>query len=220
MRSFLNKKISIGTLLIVGFIVIFAITATSITIPTIQATLSPDISISYEGQKQILKDAIGNEIYPISYNGSTYIPIRAVASLLDMSVEWENETRTVILEKSVPLVNTSTADFKLPCNKWVYDKQYFPNFKYTFGIACQSSSRVNVSFSMDNTYKRLDFACYNNGINTMTLTVTDEESQKIIVEVDIDANETKILKDIDITGVKEFRIRTTASAVILEPKVK
>lgn len=64
---------------------------------TIQAILSRDITIKYDGEIQKLHDVNGNEVFPIAYNGTTYIPVRAVSGLLDIPVQWDNDNRQVIL---------------------------------------------------------------------------------------------------------------------------
>lgn len=65
-----------------------------------------DIQIRLNGQTIIPKDASGNVVQPFVINGTTYLPIRAVASALGLNVEWDGKNQTVILgndpEKGVP----------------------------------------------------------------------------------------------------------------------
>lgn len=62
---------------------------------TISAILRRDLNIEVNGEKQILKDANGDVIYPITYNGSTYVPFRAIGNLLDgVEVGWDQDTQT------------------------------------------------------------------------------------------------------------------------------
>ena len=63
----------------------------------ITATLDPGISIVYNNQKQDLKDANGNAVYPIAYNGTTYVPVRAVSGIFSQPVDWDSATETVYL---------------------------------------------------------------------------------------------------------------------------
>lgn len=63
----------------------------------IQAILNQEISIRYNGIEQNMTDVNDNPVYPISYNGSTYLPIRAVSDMLGVEVNWDGETQTVIL---------------------------------------------------------------------------------------------------------------------------
>ncbi|MDO4563559.1 MAG: copper amine oxidase N-terminal domain-containing protein [Clostridia bacterium] len=43
------------------------------------------------------RDANGNSVEPFIDNGTTYLPVRAVAEALEATVEWDNDTRTVIV---------------------------------------------------------------------------------------------------------------------------
>lgn len=73
---------------------------------TIQALLSYDITIKYNGQAQQFKNAGGDNVFPIVYEGTTYLPVRAVANLVDLPVDWDGATNTVYLgEKDKTLVN-------------------------------------------------------------------------------------------------------------------
>jgi hypothetical protein len=46
------------------------------------------------GKDFVAKDANGKVLAPIHYQGSTYIPIRAVAEAVGLPVKWDPETRT------------------------------------------------------------------------------------------------------------------------------
>lgn len=64
---------------------------------SVTAKLSPDITVETGGKAQALADANGNPVYPVLYNGTTYLPVRAVSNLLWLNVEWDQATRTVLL---------------------------------------------------------------------------------------------------------------------------
>ena len=67
------------------------------TLKTITASLNYGITIKYNGNVQEMKDANGNRVYPISYEGTTYLPVRAVADMLGIAVNWDGATNTVWL---------------------------------------------------------------------------------------------------------------------------
>lgn len=66
-----------------------------------QATLNYDnIKISLNGKEVVSTDANGNKVEPFIIDGTTYLPVRAVANALGLEVGWEQATKTVTLEKS------------------------------------------------------------------------------------------------------------------------
>ena len=63
----------------------------------IKAYLDQSVTIKKSRENVELADSNGNPLYPISYNGSLYLPIRAVSEIFGQPVKWDNETRTVQL---------------------------------------------------------------------------------------------------------------------------
>lgn len=108
----------------------------------IKAYLNANITVKLNGEAQTLLDANGTRVYPITYNGSTYLPVRAVAGLVGLSVDWDQATQTVLLGKQpggVDLIDTykiyyssgkvgqsQSADGKtedisgISCNHWLW----------------------------------------------------------------------------------------------------
>ena len=56
-----------------------------------------DIKVTLDGKPVELKDATGKTIEPFTYNGTTYLPVRAVANLLGVDVKWDGDTNTIYL---------------------------------------------------------------------------------------------------------------------------
>lgn len=56
-----------------------------------------DIKLVVNDKEVTPKDANGNVVEPFAYNGTTYLPVRAVGEALGKSVRWEGETKTVHL---------------------------------------------------------------------------------------------------------------------------
>ncbi len=55
------------------------------------------IKIYVDGNQIQTKDALGNEVKPFVYNGSTYLPLRAIAEALGKEVIWEEPTNSVYI---------------------------------------------------------------------------------------------------------------------------
>ncbi len=63
----------------------------------IQAQIRSDFTVIVDGVVQRFQDVNGNRVYPLLYNGSTYLPVRSIGNLLGCSVDWVSDTQTVIL---------------------------------------------------------------------------------------------------------------------------
>ncbi len=64
----------------------------------IQAIQNTEIKVDLNGQVQTFKDETTGEIqYPITYHDRTYLPLRNVAQLAGLSVDYNNNSKTAIL---------------------------------------------------------------------------------------------------------------------------
>ncbi len=63
----------------------------------ITVLLNKTVNITFDGKPVELKDAHGARVYPITYNGTTYLPARAICDLTKTGVNWDGKTNTVIL---------------------------------------------------------------------------------------------------------------------------
>lgn len=51
----------------------------------------------WDGVEQTLRDANGDVVEPLIYNGTTYVPLRPMANLLGKEVGWDAQTTTVYI---------------------------------------------------------------------------------------------------------------------------
>ena len=64
---------------------------------TADAELRPDISIVINDETQVFKNANGETVYPILYQDSTYLPLRAIGEIMGKNVNWDEDNKTVTL---------------------------------------------------------------------------------------------------------------------------
>lgn len=55
------------------------------------------ITVVIDGVELIPKDVNGNIVRPILQNGTTYLPVRAVAGALNLDIEWDDATKSVFI---------------------------------------------------------------------------------------------------------------------------
>lgn len=95
-----------------------AISAVPEVFETISVQLRPDIEIYVDGEVQVLTDTNGNEISPIVYEGTTYIPLRLAGEIAGSTVSWDGTTNAINLDAAVRVdennrINVQTANLEL-----------------------------------------------------------------------------------------------------------
>lgn len=95
MKKNLTAKILCTTLAALLFAVGVAASSNSRTIDI----FFRNIKIMIDGAEYIPTDADGKTVEPFIYNGTTYLPVRAVATAFDKDVEWDGKNAVVYLGK-------------------------------------------------------------------------------------------------------------------------
>ncbi len=99
-----NLKVVLGTLtgvIISGLTVVGANQA-------IQATQNTEIKVSLNGEVQTFKDETTGEVqYPITYHDRTYLPLRNVANLAGLDVDYDQSKNMAILRNNNLDINNS-----------------------------------------------------------------------------------------------------------------
>jgi len=86
--------------IIIGMVIgsLFVVTSVFATARGVQKILEyNDIKISLDGVEVKPSDANGNYVEPFIIDGTTYLPVRAVANALGIDVEWDGNTKNVVL---------------------------------------------------------------------------------------------------------------------------
>ena len=81
---------------------------------SVTARLSPDVTVTVDGVTRSFTDAAGNTVYPLLYNGSVYLPIRAIGSLMGKSVSWTPPPAPSPSPATPPWSRTRTASTTAP----------------------------------------------------------------------------------------------------------
>lgn len=103
------KKWCILTLIVV-MVSTLALTVSAST-GAVQRTLSyNDIKITIDGQEITPLDANGNSVEPFIIDGTTYLPVRGIASALGLDVNWDQASKTVQLRTGSAHAQTPASD--------------------------------------------------------------------------------------------------------------
>lgn len=97
----------------------------------IQVILNNQIKVTLNGQVQEFKDEITNETqYPITYHGRTYLPLRTVANLVGVYVDYDAESNTAkLMDNFVLYDEMAKLDFSNSLSNDFYNVAITPNGK-------------------------------------------------------------------------------------------
>jgi len=237
MKRILNKKISTGALLAIILAAILSASALGAAAnENIQAILSRDIKITYDGVIQDFRDAAGNRVYPLIYNGTTYLPVRAVCGMVGLDVEWDGAARTVILTSGAPgaavrLIDVGTANYGVTATT---DMSLFPEYGSGFKLTgFNRVYQVNSKMPLKGKYTTITFDVAMVSMvrkqlkDPLTLRLFNADTNVMLWEGRCEAGQ--ILKGVsaDITGVETLQwsfiggdMQNEAVGYILDPYVR
>jgi hypothetical protein len=93
----LKRKLIISALISVIVLTSMSLGVFAASSEYIQVLLNKDVKIDLNGEPWQAKDQSGNDIYPLTYEGTTYIPIRSAAEALNVGIGYDAPTNTVLL---------------------------------------------------------------------------------------------------------------------------
>lgn len=77
-------------------------------VTNVTAQLRPDFTLIIDGSQRTLYTAGGEQVYPVLYNGTTYLPLRAIGELMNRQVNWDQDTKTISLYGTRSGITTGT----------------------------------------------------------------------------------------------------------------
>jgi len=93
----LRKQISAIVLILAMSVMMCGVGVFASSVEEVRAISAPHFTIVVDGEKKIFYNAQGDEVHPIVYNGTTYLPLRAIGELMDKNVNWDQSSKTVSL---------------------------------------------------------------------------------------------------------------------------
>jgi len=67
----------------------------------VEALKLRDIVIMYNFETQNFVDVNGRTVYPINFQGSNYLPVRAIAGLMGETIEWDPDQRRIFISSGI-----------------------------------------------------------------------------------------------------------------------
>lgn len=205
-RSFLTGVLT--TLLVLGL----AVPALAVATKTID--VSTGVNIYIDDVKLNPTDAAGNPVDVFIYNGTTYLPVRAVSEALGKVVQWDGATQSVYIGKhfsNTPAAYLNELDYFNQSVTWVTDEMTKDNLgvEHTHSIQSPNAVYGDITYKLNGMYSRLTGSFYLQYFwrdypyhATMIIYGDGRELWRGIV----DPSTNPIDIDIDLTGVLELKL--------------
>jgi hypothetical protein len=167
------------------------------------------ISVYKDDSKLSMTDAKGNPVEAFIYNGTTYLPVRAVANAFGSSIQWEGKTYSVYIGK-----HTSTTPAVM-----LYNLDFFTG-RTPYTVTSDKDNLGNthikpIEKNIDNVYKlngkytRISgtlFQTYENRSNDYTSTLEIYGDGRLLYSAEMNAGVEPKSFNVDLTGVLELEV--------------
>ncbi|WP_239618388.1 stalk domain-containing protein [Cohnella mopanensis] len=176
----------------------------------IKAYLNSGINFRLDGKPWRPLDDKGKEVLPITYNGTTYLPLRAIANAFNIPITWEGSTQTVGMRESSNLTLYSK---EVKVDNWsekfydVIDKKQlvFGNHQYDGAYAFTAENvglgwydgSPNLKLNFGKKYNNLHLIVYSP--SSMKIRVLNGNNQQLAEETSLEADRVTEL-DVDLQG--------------------
>lgn len=79
----------------------------------VNIAVTPGMKLSIDGEAFVPKDVNGKEVDVFAYNGTTYVPIRAISEAFGKEVGYDAATQTAVIESVLPPYNPNEVEYVL-----------------------------------------------------------------------------------------------------------
>lgn len=80
-------------------------------------TINDGVNVYMNGEKLEMTDVDGNSVSAFVYDGTTYLPARAISEANNKNVEWDGETGSVYITDKAASTNADTASTEAPTSE-------------------------------------------------------------------------------------------------------
>lgn len=189
-------------------------------------TVYSGIQIYLDDQKLNPTDVNGKTVDVFAYNGTTYLPVRAVSSALDIPVQYDAKTQSVYLGRhssNAPAIMLSDLDYftKIPSASLAF--QYLDTLQDNLGNT-QRNVIVNTydddcisTYLINGQYSRLTgtfFQSYEYRSSNYVTKLTITGDGKELYSASMSGGVTPIDFSVDLTGVLELQVTLTGTGSI------
>ena len=186
---------------------------------TLYNVIANGIKIIIDGKQLNPTDANGNKVEPIIYNGTTYLPVRAVANALGKPVYWDGPNYTVYLGnmdgglKYPTLMLKNSRDIGTGGIEELDGETLIDNYGNTYGnglwICGSQFGERNIEVLLDRKYSQFKATLYVSQYYVIDRPVSisiEADGYEIYSSPQFTKTSRPVDVDIDITGYNDFKI--------------
>ena len=173
----------------------------------IKAYLNPGIKFKVDGQPVQLKNSSGAVVAPISYNNTTYLPVRSVSDLLGVTVNFDAASNTVLLGEQTEGVSIaagfdSSYHTKDP-DKTVYQDKDYKDVHFDNGSGTRGSSFM---LYPNKKYQKLYIQVAAIGADIEDFFVQDSDTDTVLKKQNITVEAGLTTIEVDISGISTLYV--------------
>ncbi|MBQ9757922.1 MAG: NPCBM/NEW2 domain-containing protein [Clostridia bacterium] len=186
--------------------------------PEIIEALYNDIKIYVDGEKIEPKDATGKTVEPFIYNGTTYLPVRAIGEAIEKDVNWDGSSHSVYIGK-MPGKETYLTDIcpAYEFDEWRYEECTSNNGKnfsmagelYTrgFTVTPYNCESVISLYNLNGQYNTLSFtAGHVDGTANQNLELRIYADNELIKIIKLKHNQMPSTYNVNLSGALQLKI--------------
>lgn len=171
-----------------------------------------NIRIVINGKEITPKDVNGNVVEPFVYEGTTYLPVRAISNALGEEVDWDGDTNTVYIggkvsKEDVPMDTLKAfkgEEFKTDGELVHRAETIYPNNYLSTNILPNGGG----TFILEGNYKKLSgmFIVKDGAATESTIQFKDADTNKILGEYTAKSGDKPLEINVDVTGVDKVSV--------------
>lgn len=159
----------------------------------IQAILNDQIKVTLNGQVQEFKDETTNETqYPITYHDRTYLPLRTVANLVGVDVDYDANTNTAILDNkahsSYDIFRNNIKEQMTKYSWGVFSTETGQVYGHNFRVILTDKMKLMISFEDDELIKGLDDILITDNVIGFHIAISGPAGQSIVYFINEDGS--------------------------------
>lgn len=191
------------------------------------ASVRKNITVDYMGIKLVVdgkevimgNDMAGNKIEPFAYEGTTYLPVRALAEALGKNVQWDDATKTIFIGdgeiapaqgSAVDLLEITKPFSKDNSNVESNYKLAGVEYKNAIEFWSYTNKEGHANFNLEGKYTNLTAKLGANKAGT-TIHFDFIADGRLLQSYDVISGQLPIDVNLDVTGVSLLEIKFSAT---------